>query len=63
MELCAISGLPYDECDGNHEGECVWKCSDCGGNVYTCICPNPVPDFALDPRRNAAPKASPETHQ
>ncbi len=39
MELCGISGQPYDECDGLHEDECVWKCGQCGGNVYNCICP------------------------
>ena len=39
MELCGISGQPYDECDGLHEDECVWQCGQCGGNVYNCICP------------------------
>ena len=54
MELCSISGQPYDECDGTHEGECVWQCGDCGGNVYNCICPNSIPEWAIDPRRNGA---------
>lgn len=54
MELCSISKQPYDECDGNHEGECVWQCGDCGGNVYNCSCPNPILSWALDPRRNGA---------
>lgn len=39
MELCGISGQPLDECDGLHEGDCVWQCGDCGGNVYNCVCP------------------------
>lgn len=55
MELCGISGQPYDECDGLHEDECVWQCGQCGGNVYNCICPNEkIPEWALDPRRNGA---------
>ena len=52
MEICAISNQLYDDCDGNHEGACIWKCGDCGGNVYNCVCPNPVPAWALDPRRS-----------
>ena len=43
MELCGISGQPLDDCDGLHEGECVWQCGQCGGNVYNCICPNETP--------------------
>ena len=54
MEVCGISGQPYDECDGYHEGECVCHCGNCGGNVYNCICPDPIPHWALDPRRSAA---------
>lgn len=37
-ELCGISNVPLDECDGTHEGECTWRCGACGGNVYNCIC-------------------------
>ncbi len=55
MELCGISGQPYDECDGLHEDECVWQCGQCGGNVYNCICPNEkIPEWAIDPRRNGS---------
>jgi hypothetical protein len=39
-ELCGISGEPLDECVGTHEDECVWRCDECGGNSYNCICPN-----------------------
>jgi hypothetical protein len=52
-ELCAISGMFYDECDQTHEGPCEWKCGDCGGTVHTCTCADP-PDWLLDPRRNGA---------
>jgi hypothetical protein len=45
MELCGISGQPYDECDGLHEDECVWQCGQCGGNVYNCICPEETTPF------------------
>lgn len=45
MELCGISGQPYDECDGLHEDECVWQCGQCGGNVYNCICPEETAPF------------------
>lgn len=49
MELCAISNMPYDECDSAHEGECVWLCGDCGGNVYTCVCEDNIPEFFGSP--------------
>ena len=58
MELCATSNLPYDDCDGNHEGECVWKCGTCGGNVYNCTCPDPIPAWALDPRHKLLPEVN-----
>lgn len=53
MDLCSISHMPYDECDGNHEDECKWQCGECGGNVYNCTC-DEKPDWTLDPRRNGA---------
>lgn len=60
FELCSISMEPYDECDGLHEGKCVWLCGQCGGNVYNCICPNTtIPEFALDPRVNGAVEQMP----
>jgi hypothetical protein len=37
-DLCGISQLPYDDCDGQHDGECQWKCGTCGCNWATCEC-------------------------
>ena len=37
-DLCGISQLPMDQCDGQHDGECAWKCGACGCNWATCEC-------------------------
>lgn len=37
-DLCGISQLPMDQCDGQHDGECAWKCGTCGCNWATCKC-------------------------
>jgi hypothetical protein len=49
MDMCGISNRPWDECDQMHEGECVWMCGTCGGNVYNCICDEHEPEFIGDP--------------